>query len=90
MIEYDAAREFRRAAIGGIVVLALTGGTMALLIMNRINYDNPVCPDEDWYKLNQVDCPKSKYFMWSLVDEHLMHRFPELFSSLRVCVRTKE
>jgi len=58
-ISYNAAYEFKKAAIGATCTAAATAGCLAVLFMNRNSFDAPTCPDEEWYKFNDVDKPKS-------------------------------
>lgn len=56
-IEYNAAYEYKKAlcsALGvGLVTAAIVGGTL----LQSDSFESPSCPEEDWYKLNDVDTP---------------------------------
>jgi solute carrier family 8 (sodium/calcium exchanger) len=58
-IEYNAAAEFKKASIATGAVVATCIVALGLLFVKRGSNDDPVCPDADWYKLNDVDGPGS-------------------------------
>jgi len=58
-VECDMAKEFKKASIatGSVAFIFLT--TMVFLVMRRTGFDTPTCPEEEWYKLNNLDKPRS-------------------------------
>jgi len=58
-IEYNAAYEFKKAMIAQFCVAVCFFGGMAFLFIQKDAYEEPTCPEEDWYKLNDVDAPRN-------------------------------
>jgi len=58
-VEFDKAKEYKKAAIATSSVAALFFGVLLFLVIRRTSYDPPTCPEEEWYKLNNLDKPRS-------------------------------
>jgi solute carrier family 8 (sodium/calcium exchanger) len=58
-VEYNAAKEARKAMIGTLCVGACVFGGLAVLLVGGSSFQQPVCRDDDWYKKNDREAPKN-------------------------------
>merc|ERR1719174_428819 len=58
-IEYNAAAEYKKALIASSIVFTIILLGLILVFMQKDAYDSPICPDDDWYKLNDLDSPRN-------------------------------
>merc|ERR1719174_3134232 len=58
-IEYNAAAEYKKALIASSIVFTIIFVGLILVFMQKDAYDSPICPDDDWYKLNDLDSPRN-------------------------------
>jgi solute carrier family 8 (sodium/calcium exchanger) len=58
-IEYNAALEYKKALIASSTVFSIIFVGLILVFMQKGSYDSPTCPEDDWYKLNDIDSPRN-------------------------------